>query len=198
MRYKEWPFFPHWLEIFGKDRATGEAAEDVYDAASNMHNQFNTQMTEGVADTEGNDQTYVNLDDDSTPRSEQPFTTENGDVNSSCNKDVPQPSITSSKKRKHKADSSEPSVATMLSELCRTTGERLNTIASKMGYEQDLGQLRTQLFGLLSKLPGLSLTDRCDAIELIGSRNDRLEIFMGLSEEARAVYAARLLERERA
>ncbi|KAL0381268.1 UNVERIFIED_CONTAM: hypothetical protein Sangu_0191100 [Sesamum angustifolium] len=28
MRYKAWPYFPAWREIFGKDRATGDEAED--------------------------------------------------------------------------------------------------------------------------------------------------------------------------
>ncbi|KAL8512676.1 hypothetical protein ACS0TY_018970 [Phlomoides rotata] len=33
IRYKEWPLYPDWIEIFGRDRATGEVAEDVLDAA---------------------------------------------------------------------------------------------------------------------------------------------------------------------
>ncbi|KAL0448546.1 UNVERIFIED_CONTAM: hypothetical protein Slati_1411000 [Sesamum latifolium] len=36
MRYKAWPFFPVWRELFGKDRATGEHAEDVVDAANSV------------------------------------------------------------------------------------------------------------------------------------------------------------------
>lgn len=28
MRYKNWPHYHHWCEIFGNDRATGENAED--------------------------------------------------------------------------------------------------------------------------------------------------------------------------
>ncbi|KAL0463186.1 UNVERIFIED_CONTAM: hypothetical protein Slati_0206200 [Sesamum latifolium] len=28
MRFKSWPFYPDWLEIFGKDRATGEGRRD--------------------------------------------------------------------------------------------------------------------------------------------------------------------------
>ncbi|KAL8508172.1 hypothetical protein ACS0TY_018665 [Phlomoides rotata] len=33
IRYKEWPLYPDWIEIFGRDRATGEVAGDVLDAA---------------------------------------------------------------------------------------------------------------------------------------------------------------------
>lgn len=32
MRYKSWPYYDAWQEIFGKDRANGEAAEDLLDA----------------------------------------------------------------------------------------------------------------------------------------------------------------------
>lgn len=32
MRYKSWPYYEVWQEIFGKDRANGEAAEDLLDA----------------------------------------------------------------------------------------------------------------------------------------------------------------------
>lgn len=37
VRYKEWHMFPDWLEVFGKDCATGEIAEDVTDVVVSMH-----------------------------------------------------------------------------------------------------------------------------------------------------------------
>ncbi|KAL6503131.1 hypothetical protein OROHE_023760 [Orobanche hederae] len=38
MRYKSWPYYDSWQEIFGKDRANGEAAEDIPDAYHAMSN----------------------------------------------------------------------------------------------------------------------------------------------------------------
>ncbi|CAA0841292.1 Unknown protein, partial [Striga hermonthica] len=37
MRYKPWPLFPDWMEIFGKDRATGEGAVGFTDAVKVVH-----------------------------------------------------------------------------------------------------------------------------------------------------------------
>ncbi|KAL0459107.1 UNVERIFIED_CONTAM: hypothetical protein Slati_0537900 [Sesamum latifolium] len=36
LRFKLFPYYPSWSEIFGKDRATGEHAEDIYNASNNV------------------------------------------------------------------------------------------------------------------------------------------------------------------
>ncbi|KAL8473200.1 hypothetical protein ACS0TY_030141 [Phlomoides rotata] len=36
LRHKEWPYFVDWIDIFGKDRATGETAEEVPEAIGEM------------------------------------------------------------------------------------------------------------------------------------------------------------------
>lgn len=38
MRYKSWPFYPDWSELFGKDRVTGVQAEDFVDAVNQVLN----------------------------------------------------------------------------------------------------------------------------------------------------------------
>ncbi|KAL8547668.1 hypothetical protein ACS0TY_007116 [Phlomoides rotata] len=40
MRYKEWPYFPDWVEIFGLDRATGSVAEDVVEMAKRLKQMY--------------------------------------------------------------------------------------------------------------------------------------------------------------
>ncbi|KAL0349829.1 UNVERIFIED_CONTAM: hypothetical protein Sradi_4132100 [Sesamum radiatum] len=46
MRYKSWPYFPAWHEIFGKDRVNGEVTHDV----NEMEN-----LSDNVAETEPED-----------------------------------------------------------------------------------------------------------------------------------------------
>lgn len=58
--------FPHWVDIFGKDRATGEIAEDVTDVARTMHTKHNN-TTEGGEDNEWTQSNYVSLEDDYNP-----------------------------------------------------------------------------------------------------------------------------------
>ncbi|KAL0433156.1 UNVERIFIED_CONTAM: hypothetical protein Slati_2649900 [Sesamum latifolium] len=36
LRFKSFPYYPSWSEIFGKDRATREYAEDIYNASNNV------------------------------------------------------------------------------------------------------------------------------------------------------------------
>ncbi|XP_057808003.1 uncharacterized protein LOC131022504 [Salvia miltiorrhiza] len=40
-RYKSWPYYEDWKIIFGKDRATGEEAEDLMEAAHDMYRKIN-------------------------------------------------------------------------------------------------------------------------------------------------------------
>lgn len=91
----------------------------------------------------------------------------------------------------------KPTIAVVIENFCRSTNEWRETMVARTVYEKNLGQLRTQVYGLLSNVLGLSISDKLDATELIGARNDRLKIFMGMTEEVRAIYAVRLLERER-
>lgn len=39
MRYKSWPYYEDWKIIFGKDRATGDTADDIYDAYVDLRDQ---------------------------------------------------------------------------------------------------------------------------------------------------------------
>ncbi|KAL8526210.1 hypothetical protein ACS0TY_015433 [Phlomoides rotata] len=37
LRYKTWPYYPQWIEIFGKDRATGENVVDPIDIINELY-----------------------------------------------------------------------------------------------------------------------------------------------------------------
>ncbi|KAL8510015.1 hypothetical protein ACS0TY_017010 [Phlomoides rotata] len=37
IRYKTWSYYPHWIEIFGKDRATGENVVDLIDIINELY-----------------------------------------------------------------------------------------------------------------------------------------------------------------
>ncbi|KAG8371301.1 hypothetical protein BUALT_Bualt13G0073500 [Buddleja alternifolia] len=43
MRYKSWPFYREWCDVFGKDRATGEGAEDIAEALGGLMNDENQE-----------------------------------------------------------------------------------------------------------------------------------------------------------
>ncbi|KAG8374528.1 hypothetical protein BUALT_Bualt10G0004300 [Buddleja alternifolia] len=50
MRYKTWPHYPKWIDIFGKDRATGEVAEDLMEAVNDLFENQDKQQEDKLAE----------------------------------------------------------------------------------------------------------------------------------------------------
>lgn len=214
IRSKSWPFYYDWKEIFGKDRATGEDAEDIQDAAVNdipdaavnaipiaavnaiPVTAVNNIPVAAVNDVEREDAT---MDGDYTPGDnnanlDHNLTPDNGDNNSVCQSQQPdRVSKCKGKKRKTSDDGIEK-VCALLEEINRSTNARLEALASRIGYEYELGKARMGLFEKLGNIPDLTINDKFTVCEILGSCVGKLEIFMGLPETARAHYVRHLLE----
>ncbi|KAL8557247.1 hypothetical protein ACS0TY_004620 [Phlomoides rotata] len=198
MRYKEWPYFPDWVDIFGLDRATGSIAEDVVEMAKRLkriygkpppvvenheHDGANYKSggseqhgSDGMDGTQGNDPTEGN----STAHEA-----------SNIAKDT-----TNGARKKHKKSSESNELSNMerlLGEFCHTTGERLATIAGCIRYEHDLGSARKLLFEQLGVVPGLSIKDKLKASVHIGGKAEYLEIWSTLPDKARVIYVNEVL-----
>lgn len=194
MRHKEWPLIPDWLDVFGNDRATGAVAEDMSDAAAKMKDHYNTHNSQSETDFLG--ENIINQDDQSGTRPTSSRLHEEQAENSCADASIPlEQEPCSGKKRKTKTSSSDPLIAELLRDLCRTTGDRLDNIARRIGYDFNLGEKRAKVYGMLRDVPGLSMVQKLDVTQIIGSKVEILEIFMGLPEDARALYAIRLLEK---
>lgn len=182
--------------MFGNDRATGEIAEDMFDAAVKMIEQVSTQNTQTETDFHGESQ-FINHDDFNVERSESSCIDEEQAENSSANANSPnEPSHMTGKKRKAKNSNNDPSMVELLKNLCRTTGDRLETIARRIAYDRDVSEKRSKVYGLFKDVHGLTPIKKFDVTHIIGAKVEILEIFMGLPEDARALYALRLLEKE--
>ncbi|KAL8523653.1 hypothetical protein ACS0TY_013574 [Phlomoides rotata] len=198
MRYKEWPLFPDWIDIFGKDRATGVVAEDVPDASVTINKQTNPASFNVPQESKGAN--YVNDESQFTTNNEEaPNNDRENEVNSTSrnattrNATKPASSKSTGKKRKSTTDITIEPMVRMLGEFCNSTGERLDKIANRIGYDRDLGTEHKLLFEQLEKLPGLSMRDRIKVSVLIGSKVENLEIWTTLPNEARLVYVNDLL-----
>ncbi|KAL8470885.1 hypothetical protein ACS0TY_033456 [Phlomoides rotata] len=198
MRYKEWPLFPDWIDIFGKDRATGVVAEDVPNASVTINKQTNPASFNVPQESKGAN--YVNDESQFTTNNEEaPNNDRENEVNSTSrnattrNATKPASSKSTGKKRKSTTDTTIEPMVRMLGEFCNSTGERLDKIANRIGYDRDLGTERKLLFKQLEKLPGLSMRDRIKVSVLIGSKVENLEIWTTLPNEARLVYVNDLL-----
>ncbi|KAG6434005.1 hypothetical protein SASPL_105624 [Salvia splendens] len=194
MRTKSWPFWDDWKVIFGKDRATGQNAEGVAEAAKNSSpDEPVTDIGESTADYHpsfddfiGYEQVHAtfgnNVVDDSSAHSGQ-------------NTNGPPPAPPKHK-RKRKVSDDESGIVEMLGKMHSETNARLDTLAARIGYEMDLGKARKEIFRHLCDIPELTEIERYDLCDIIGKENSRLEIFTGLPDGLKPGYVKRVLEKE--
>lgn len=176
MRFKSWPYYEEWKEIFGKDRATGEAAEDFVDAWNELKDQ----------DTPVDDFSHMSVDETEGPHEEE------GDSGSEANKAPPakQPPA-----KKRKDNEEMRTICDVLDKIGNKADARLAELVKRIGYEFDLGKARGEAFVKLGDIPGLSIDQRFDVCEMLGKEVSQLQIFMGLPDDARPLYVSRLLSK---
>ncbi|KAK6126603.1 hypothetical protein DH2020_039649 [Rehmannia glutinosa] len=121
MRNKSWPFYNDWVMIFGKDRATGEHAEDFTEVLNHVLNGMSIPQED----------TPINLENLS----------ENGEdeteTNSFCQAESTPQTLASEKKGKGRKRNSVDGVDPMydvMKTFCRNTDSRLGDIAKQIGY----------------------------------------------------------------
>ncbi|KAK6160716.1 hypothetical protein DH2020_004097 [Rehmannia glutinosa] len=173
---KSWPFYNDWVMIFGKDRATGEHAEDFTEALNHVLNGMSIPQED----------TPINLENLS----------ENGEdeteTNSFCQAEsTPQTSASGKKgkgRKRNSVDGVDPMYDVMKT-FCRNTDSRLGDIAKQIGYEYDISLARKKVFGVVGGIQGLSLRDKLLVSKLLVKNTEDLELFFSLPDEARAEFA---------
>ncbi|XP_057777645.1 uncharacterized protein LOC130996154 [Salvia miltiorrhiza] len=181
MRFKSWPMFESWKEVFGNDRATGDNAEDVMEAVHKMYQADN--LANG------------GMDGAPTPTSAEDASTDEAE-DSVCQVQK-EHAAAKTKNKKRKATDENNMMAAVLREIGHETGGRLGDLATRVGYEFDLGMARQTVFDQLGKIPGLDINEKFDICEILADKVQRLEIFIGLPDEAKPHYIARLLQSRR-
>ncbi|KAL8495716.1 hypothetical protein ACS0TY_019730 [Phlomoides rotata] len=164
MRYKLWPLYDDWNEIFGTDRANGRAAEDVIDAVNGIRN-------ESVPDLGDQD---VNLTP--TPPDEAPVDMDVASETPGVDNSVA-PKIAGKKRGK----------------FCKSSDDRIGSLVRVIGDDVDIGNSRKDLFNVLCDIDDLTEDERIDASHYFAKNADCLQMFMGMAEGSRARYVCRLL-----
>lgn len=122
MRYKEWTYYSDWVDIFGKDRATGESAKDVTDATNlfpspepipiiSPESDYNDNNYEATQDQTNMDNQKSQMNDDQEEN------------NTTYSKRSAESSNGAGKKRKSNQVAHDPVLVTILDDFCRNTGE---------------------------------------------------------------------------
>ncbi|KAL8556249.1 hypothetical protein ACS0TY_003887 [Phlomoides rotata] len=99
-------------------------------------------------------------------------------------------------KRKTNSEQSDPELTKLLGEFCHQTGERLETIARRIGYDHDLGATRKQIYEQLGNIEGLSIKEKLHASKNIDGKVETLEMWTTLPDDARVVFVMDVLGRE--
>ncbi|PIN22637.1 hypothetical protein CDL12_04655 [Handroanthus impetiginosus] len=176
MRFKSWPCYNDWCEIFGKDRATGVNAQDFVEALNDILNgdaqkinqtteEFNDHLQEFVEDTE-----------------------------SICASEIGG-SASKKKKgnRKKKLKEGEDQIYEMLGTFCEKTDTRLGNIARRIGHKFDISQKHKEVCTTVGKVEGLNLQEKLQVSKFLIKNTKELELFFSLPDEAKGEFACMIL-----
>lgn len=159
-----------WIEVFGKDRATGVGAIDLVE----MEHELLEEKDDEVQDEPGH-------------------TTADDSVNQPQSNDIHQAPTYMNKKRKSKLSDDIQPLCNLLSLMHKDTNERLDGLADQLGYQSKLGKAREEVYALVEVIPDLSLDEQFDVGDILVKETACLEYFKGLPVEKRAAYVHRLL-----
>ncbi|KAG8383516.1 hypothetical protein BUALT_Bualt04G0021600 [Buddleja alternifolia] len=179
MRNKSWTHFKHWIEIYGKDRATGENVQAFPDAVQDLLNRNNEKENEN-----GGEHVPTFHHNEYTETS--PMSSTRGDSNASGSK--------SSRKRKS-IDASDDAFIELMKAFCDKTDSRLGEIAKRIGFEHEASKSRKVVFEALGNMNNLDEEDKIMVSKFLVSDIKNLDFFFSLPDGSRATMVKMILER---
>ncbi|KAG8371718.1 hypothetical protein BUALT_Bualt13G0117300 [Buddleja alternifolia] len=184
MRYKTWLLYKDWVEIFGKDRATGECAEGFHDVEEEILSNGNANLN-GKDNEDGGD--YV------------PFFSNNEfeDVQSMSflNANAAGSSKPTDKRKRKVVDVNDDRFIDLMSSFCDKTGERLGDISKHIGFEHDASKSRKAVFDALGDLESsLDIEGMILVVHLIVNNTKNMDLFFSLPNEGRKTMVHMILE----
>lgn len=178
MRYKSWPFYRDWCEIFVKERIIRENAEDIADAVQELETNKGKEKEAGAEFG----CVFEGHDDENEMSVCQPQS------NGTEKKQSP-------KKRKMSDCSSDPFV-TAINVFCDKLDARFEDIARRIGFEYDISNARRELYAELGRLPGLQVRDKLTVAKFLVNKTGDLDLFFSLPEEDRVEMVKMILAGE--
>ncbi|KAG8380696.1 hypothetical protein BUALT_Bualt06G0042800 [Buddleja alternifolia] len=185
MRYKSWPYYDSWCEVFGKDRANGTGAEDFHDAPNGvLHNESQPQTPNDVLHNESQPQTPLgpnleDMDTTYTPGVEEVGTT------SFCQAGSSSTTKQAKKGKRKKDDGVIGPIMEGINKFTDKTDSRLGEIVSNMGHEYDLTRKCEAVFDIVNQISDLTLDEKLVATNMIAKNTQVLAMFFSLPENAK-------------
>ncbi|XP_057495691.1 uncharacterized protein LOC130780692 [Actinidia eriantha] len=204
MNGKRFPMFEQWQILFGKDRATGEFAEDPNDIPDDEHIHTTNENPDSpyIPRFENGEfvwssgSSFVDLEcgsetPNTNPTRSGPTTPSNG------NPTTPTSAFPNAgqkpPKKKAKVTTKEASLHEAMETYMKASNVVLEKIADGVGYDKELSARRTGVFNELMKLD-LDMDDRFVLNEKICLAEKRVDTFYGLPDEVKQAWVMRVLE----
>ncbi|KAH6761949.1 hypothetical protein C2S52_019382 [Perilla frutescens var. hirtella] len=167
MRYKSWPFYQDWCEIFVKERVIRDNAEQFADAVQELETNKGKEKEAGAefgcvfeGHDDENEMSVCQPQSDGTGKKQAP------------------------KKRKLSDCSSDPFV-TAINVFCDRLDARFEDIARRIGFEHDVSNARREVYGALGRVPGLQVRDKLTVAKFLVNKTEDMDLFFSLPEEDR-------------
>ncbi|KAL0328121.1 UNVERIFIED_CONTAM: hypothetical protein Scaly_2244700 [Sesamum calycinum] len=146
LRYKSFPYYAQWCEVFGKDRATGERGFDPILAPRNPSNTAETERSENVPVTP---EYYVPTPDPSLYGDDDEFMNSFAFATTQPTVNRADTERVSSRKRKMVATN----IGEKFEAFVNVTNRRLGDIAKCFGMEAEESQARKQVWSVVESIP---------------------------------------------
>ncbi|KAI8574848.1 hypothetical protein RHMOL_Rhmol01G0385600 [Rhododendron molle] len=192
---KSFPYFDDWCVLFGKDRATGAAAEDYDEMArpdipeefSEPHNSidFYDAMFENYDQHLPNTPTTPVTP---TPHPSLPTSTPRGST-PAANAGVP------NKRKRTRMGDAELSIHASMDSFFKSSCSYMDKMANSFGYDKELSARRTMVKDELSKLD-ITLTEKFKLSAIIVQAEERVDDFYGTKPEERQAFVEAILAGE--
>ncbi|XP_073132651.1 uncharacterized protein [Henckelia pumila] len=183
MRYRSWPYYNDWCEIFGRDRATGEHVETFADAADAIHEDV---LNLGKADGAGIDIGLEKILGGSEDNGDSMSTTAPISAEATSGKK------SLGKKRKKVAEI-EDRIVDAMNNFSEMTKVCIEDLSKKLGYDHNATK---NVFGALGKIPAMTVDERVFVADKLVENPKKLTLFFSLHDEGRNSMIKRLLKKE--
>ncbi|KAL8534391.1 hypothetical protein ACS0TY_010419 [Phlomoides rotata] len=177
--FKSWPYYSNWLDIFGKDRATGENAADPIDLVNDL---LRNPQTEQEGETEGK----------TVPMGAFEM---HSDENNSVSKPVA-PGIKSGSKgtKRKNRDTEVNALVETLGEFMKQSNSTFGDIAKGIGPSTKLQIDNNKLNEIMNHIVGLKRADKLKVCDELVQNKSRLDFFMCLPTEDQEEYVWMLFD----
>ncbi|XP_075507610.1 uncharacterized protein LOC142544450 [Primulina tabacum] len=171
LRYKRWPHYKDWCEIFGYDRATGDRVETF---SAVVHDVLNMTAHEPIDIEFGMDDFYRPLEGDG----------ESVSVAQTLPSNPSGVSKVRSKKRKQ-IDDVDNQIVVAINNLADITKETMSNLIKEMSADSKIENAMDNVLATFGTIPELNSDEKVRVAELLVDNPNKLALFLRLDREGK-------------